>query len=123
MFDQLKNLGGLGGLGDIMSIAKDMPGKVDEVQKRLAEVRQTGTAGGGMVEVDATGDGKILAVRIDSAAYAGEDPQVIQDLFLAATNDALAKTKKAAANVIEDATKDLPIPGLSDMLAKLSGNA
>ena len=123
MFDQLKNLGGLGGLGDIMNIAKDMPGKVEEAQKRMSDVRTTGSAGGGMVEVDATGTGDVVAVRVDPAAFSGEDPQVIQDLFLAASNDALSKAKQASAEVIKDVTKDLPIPGLADTLAKLTGNA
>ena len=123
MFDQLKNLGGLGGLGDIMSLAKEVPGRVDEAQKRLGAIRETGTAGGGMIEVDASGKGELLAVRIDPATAGTEDPQVMQDLFLAAANDALAKTKKQAAAEIKDLTKDLPIPGLADTLAKFTGNA
>lgn len=122
MFDQLKGLGGLGNLGNIMSVAQEIPGKIEEAQTRLAAVRETGSAGGGMVEVDASGKGEVLAVRVDPAAFSGEDPQVIQDLFLAAANDAIAKTKKAAAAEIEDITKDLPIPGLADALAKMTGN-
>ena len=120
VFDQLKNLGGL---GNIMGIASELPKRIDDVQKRLDTIRETGSAGGGMVEVDADGKGNVLAVRVSPEAFSGEDPQVIQDLFLAAANDALTKTKKAAAGEIEQATSDLPIPGLSDTLKKFTGNA
>ena len=122
MFDQLKNLGGLGNLGNLMGLAQEIPGRMEAVQKRLGEIRETGSAGGGMVEVDASGQAEVLAVRIDPAAFSTEDPQVIQDLFLAATNDALTKTKKAAAEVIREHTADVPIPGLSETLAKFTGN-
>lgn len=122
MFDQLKALGGLGNLGDLANLARTVPSRIEDVQKRLATIRETGSAGGGMVEVDASGKGEVLAVRIDPAAFSQEDPQVIQDLFLAATNDAIKKTKAAAAREIEDVTKDLPVPGLSDALSKLTGN-
>ena len=120
MFDQLKNLGGL---GNLMNLAQEVPGRIEEVQKRLAAIRETGTAGGGMVEVDAGGKGELLAVRIDPQAGVSEDPQVLQDLFLAAANDALAKTKRRGDEEIKAVTSDLPIPGLGDALAKFAGNA
>ena len=122
MFDQLKNLGGLGNLGNLMGMAQEIPQRMEEATKRLGEIRETGSAGGGLVEVDASGKGEVLAVRIDPQAMTGEDPQVIQDLFLAATNDALAKTKKSAAAMMKDLTSDVPIPGLSEALAKFSGS-
>lgn len=123
MFDQLKNLGGLGGLGNLAQLAQQVPAKVEEAQRRLGDIRETGSAGGGLVEVDASGKGEVLAVRIDPAAFGGEDPQVIQDLFLAATNDALSKTKASAGKMMKEVSADLPIPGLGDMLAKFTGGS
>ena len=117
MFDQLKNLGGLGGLGNLAQLAQQVPAKVEEAQRRLGDIRETGSAGGGLVE------GEVLAVRIDPAAFGGEDPQVIQDLFLAATNDALSKTKASAGKMMKEVSADLPIPGLGDMLAKFTGGS
>ncbi len=111
----LKGLGALANLGNIMQQAKEVGGKMQAAQERLRQQRVTGAAGGGMVEVEMTGAGEALAVRIDAALVASGDREMIEDLLPAAINAALEKTRALHAEAMQEAAAGMNMPGMPDM--------
>lgn len=110
---------GLGNMATILRQAQEMQARVREMQERLADVRVEGTSGGGMVAVTVTGQQKVAACRIESALLAGGDAEVLQDLVVAATNQALDKAREAAQEELAKVSGGLDMPGLGDALSKL----
>jgi hypothetical protein len=82
-------------LGALMRQAQQMREQMEYMQKGLAQESVEGTAGAGMVKVTATGDQKISKVEIDPAVLS-EDREMVQDLIVAATNNALDKARALA---------------------------
>ena len=113
MFKQIANI------AQLMKQAQAMQGRFQELKARLEDVRVTGSAGGGLVEVDAAGDQRIVAVRIQSDAIA-RGTASLEDLIVSATNDALDRAKQAAAEVMQSATGDLG--SLGDMFPQLGSS-
>ena len=89
MFEGIKNL------SDIFSKMGDMKAQSAEIQKRMESIHVTGNAGAGMVVVTASGKGEILNVKINHTLFEADDSQMIEDLVISATNDALRKAKEA----------------------------
>lgn len=117
-----KGLGDLANLGQMMKQAQQMGSRMQEVQERLKQQRVTGSAGAGMVEIDATGVGEVLAVRIDPTLVEKGDREMIEDLLPAAINDANRKAKELHAEALKEAAGGLELPGdLGETLAKFSG--
>lgn len=79
----------------LMQQAQAMQQQVQEMQAKLADETVEGSAGGGMVKVTATGAQRITKIEIDEAALQ-EDREMLQDLIIAAVNQALEKTKELA---------------------------
>ena len=111
---------GLGNLANMASMFK----QAQEFQKRIQEaqekIRAEGTAGGGMVTVEVNGHLKVLSVRIDPSLLASNDKELLEDLLLAATNQALTKAREAAAQEVQQATGS--IPGLGEAMSKFGFN-
>ncbi|MCA9681386.1 MAG: YbaB/EbfC family nucleoid-associated protein [Myxococcales bacterium] len=82
-------------LSQLMQQAQQMREQMEYLQKGLAEQVVEGSAGGGMVKVKMTGAQQVTAVEIDPAAIS-EDREMLQDLIVAATNNALEKAKGMA---------------------------
>ncbi len=80
----------------IMKQAQKMQAQMAKVQEELADEKVEGNSGGGMVTVTANGQGEILAVRIDPEVTGEEDVEMLEDLVLAAVNDALRRSKELA---------------------------
>jgi DNA-binding YbaB/EbfC family protein len=81
-------------LAGLLAKAKEMQARLAEVQRELAARRVEGSAGGGMVTVVASGDLRILELRIEPALFESGDRQMIQDLAAAAVNAALANAQR-----------------------------
>lgn len=107
MFKQIANL------AQMMKQAQAMQGRFQELKARLEQVRVTGSAAGGLVEVDAAGDQRIVAVRIQDEALS-RGAVALEDMIVVATNEALDRAKHAAAEAMQSATGDLG--GLGDLL-------
>ena len=84
--------------------------RMTKVQEELGEKTVTGTAGGGMVTVVANGHQKVLEVRIKPEVVDPADVEMLQDLMLAATNDALEKARELAAKELGAVTGGLGLP-------------
>jgi len=100
------------GLGDMMKQLQKMQAKFEEMQKELEEKKVEGTAGGGMVKVVANGKQEILEVKIDPEVVNKDDIEMLQDLIVAAVNQAQERAKELQAENLSNLTGGLKIPGL-----------
>jgi len=97
-------------LGALMKQAQEMQTKMAEMQARLAEAEVVGTAGAGMVSVTVNGRGEVRNIVIDPGLTTGEDVEVLEDLLVAAFNDARAKVDQLASEEMKKITGGLDLP-------------
>ena len=114
-------LKGFGNIASMMKQASEMQGKLAEAKEQAASLRVEGIAGGEMVKVEATGDLKIVSIKIEPSLIETGDREMIEELVTAATNQALQKAKDAAASAMSDLAGGMDIPGLNEALSKLGG--
>jgi nucleoid-associated protein EbfC len=112
---------GLSGLGSILKQAQEIGGRMKALNEELKSRRVTGSAGGGMVEIEVNGLNEVLGCRIDPQLVAGGDRELIEDLVATAANQALAKAQQLHAEAMQSITGGLNVPGLSDAMGKLLG--
>jgi DNA-binding YbaB/EbfC family protein len=93
--------------------------QVQETQKKLQEelnaMRVTAGAGGGMVEITLDGSKQMVAIKIDPQAVNPEDVEMLQDLIVAAYNEAFRRAEEEAAEKVGKYTGNIKIPGLGNM--------
>lgn len=97
-------------LRDLQRMAKEMQAGMERAQAQLADETVEGTAGGGAVTVVMTGTQEARSVRISPDAVDPADVETLQDLVLAATRDALAKSKELAGQKLGGITGGLKLP-------------
>ena len=100
---------------DILKNAQKIQEQMGTLQEKLGFISATGSAGGGMVEVDLNGKIEILAVRIAPEAIEGGDAEMLQDLVMAAFTNGLEKVKEAISKEMGAAAGGMGIPGLSGL--------
>jgi DNA-binding YbaB/EbfC family protein len=113
----------IGNIFSLMKQAQEMQGRMGEIQEKLKHVRVEGTAGGGMVTVEANGQQKVLHVRIEDSLLQDGDKEMLEDLLVGAVNSALEKAREAAAEEMAKLTGDLDLPGLNEAIQKLKPGA
>jgi DNA-binding YbaB/EbfC family protein len=101
------------GLKDLIQQAQGLQSKIAALQEELAEKVVTGSSGGDMVKVEANGASEILSITIEKELLDPADPEMLQDLIVAAVNDALKKSRELMAQEMSKLTGGLPIPGLT----------
>lgn len=101
------------GLGNIMKQAQQMQKKMAQVQEELEQRQVEATAGGGMVTAVVTGKQQVVSLQIDPAAVDPEDVEMLQDLVVAAINEAVRKSQEMVQEEMGKVTGGLNIPGLS----------
>ncbi len=102
-------------MSSIIKQAQEMQQKMSKIQEDLAAKQITGSAGGGMVTVTVNGKGEVLGAKIEKELLTPDEAEMLQDLFVAATNDALRKAKELANQEMGHLTGGMKIPGLSNM--------
>ncbi|MDN4076287.1 MULTISPECIES: YbaB/EbfC family nucleoid-associated protein [Fictibacillus] len=103
---------GGGNMNNMMKQMQKMQKEMAKAQEDLKDKKAEGTAGGGMVTVIANGHKEVLEVNIKEDVVDPEDIEMLQDLVLAATNDALKKVDELVSQDMGKFTKGLNIPGL-----------
>ena len=86
-----------GNMGNLMKQAQKMQRQMEEASKELEEKEVTAAAGGGAVEVTVSGKKEVTKVKIDPEAVDPDDVEMLEDLIMAATNEALRKAEEASA--------------------------
>ena len=95
----------------------DIMKQMGTFQEKLADISATGSAGGGMVEIDLNGKLEVIAVRIAPEAVEGGDTEMLEDLVTAAFANALEKTKEAITREVGAMAGGIPgLSGLTGML-------
>ena len=106
----LKGLGQIGDMAKIMKQAQEMQSRMADVQERLDAVEVTGEAGAGLVKVTATAKGAVKALSIDPTLFVPEDREMVEDLIVAAMQDAQARAMVAAQAEMAKVTEGLDLP-------------
>ncbi|MFZ2632424.1 MAG: YbaB/EbfC family nucleoid-associated protein [Desulfosalsimonadaceae bacterium] len=96
----------------LMRQAQQMQNKMAKMQEEMALKTIEASAGGGMVKVVANGKQEIVSIRIEKEVVDPEDVDMLQDLILAAVNEALAQSQKMVSSEMSKLTGGLNIPGL-----------
>ena len=97
---------------NIQQMMKQAQQMQERMQKQMAEMKVEATAGGGMVSVVMNGAKQVLALKIDPEAVSKDDVEMLQDLILAAINDAQRKADEALQKQMSGMMGGMKIPGL-----------
>ena len=112
---------GLANLAQIMKQAQEAQSRMGELKERLGRLTVEGAAGGGLVKVEMNGNQEMLGCRIDESLLRLEDREMLEDLVVAATNEALRKLKEATAEQFSQIAGGMDLGAMKDMLGGLGG--
>ncbi|MDF2764433.1 MAG: uncharacterized protein K0S81_1427 [Rhodospirillales bacterium] len=98
-------------LGQMLKQAQAMQARMAELQAQLEQVEMSGAAGGGMVSVTVNGKGEARQVKIDPSLADPEEIEVLEDLIVAAFNDAKSKVEAHVSQEMSKLTGGLNLPG------------
>ena len=99
-------------MNKMLEQVQQMQGQMQKAQEELKNETVQATAGGGMVTVVANGKQELVSVKIDPEVVSKDDVQMLEDLVLAATNEALRKSRELVQQELGKLTGGLKIPGL-----------
>ena len=102
----------MSGVGKLMKQAARIQRQMEQVQAQLAARTVEATSGGGAVKVVAKCDGTIASVKIDPQAINPGDAQLLEDLIVAAANNALGQAKEISTAEMGKATSGFSLPGM-----------
>jgi len=103
---------GMPNMGNLLKKAQQLQEKMAKMQEELGEKIVETSAGGGMVTVVANGKQEIVSIKIDPEVVDKEDIEMLEDLVLAAVNDALDQAKQMVSEEMTKLTGGIKIPGL-----------
>ncbi len=94
----------------MMGKVKEMQAKMEQMQADIAALDIEGKSGGGLVSVRLNGKGDMLGLKIDPSLFKEDDVEILEDLIIAAHQDAKGKAEAMAAEKTKELTAGLPIP-------------
>lgn len=97
---------------EMMRQAQKMKEKIEKVQAEAAKKTAEGTAGGGMVVAVANGAGELVSVKVEREVVNPDDVEMLQDLMVAAANQALTRARELVQEEVGKVTGGLGLPGL-----------
>jgi DNA-binding YbaB/EbfC family protein len=100
------------GMGNLMKQAQKLQTKMLKLQEELADKTVETTSGGGMVNVVANGKQQIVSIEIEKEVVDPDDVDMLQDLILAAVNDALTKSQDMVSSEMSKLTGGMNVPGM-----------
>ena len=100
-------------MGNLLKQAQEMQARITKVQEELAQKTVDGSAGGGMVQVTVNGQLNVNSVKIEPSVINAEEKEMLEDLILAAVNDAMRKARDLASTEMSKITGGLKIPGMT----------
>jgi DNA-binding YbaB/EbfC family protein len=102
-------------MGKLMKQAQQLQAKMAKMQEELSEKTVEASAGGGMVVAIANGRQEIVSIHIEQEVIDPDDAEMLQDLIMAAINDALNRAKEMMNEEMGNLTKGMNLPGLPGM--------
>jgi len=112
---------GLSNIGSLLKQAGQLRGQMGQMTEKLKGRRATGSAGGGMVEIEVNGLMEVLRCSVDDSLVEGGDRELLEDLLVAAMNQTILKGKQLHAEVLQELTGGMQLPGLQEVMAKFMG--
>jgi len=100
------------GMGNLQRMAQQMQQEMLRIQAELETTTVDGTAGGGVVAATVTGKQELVSVTIDPSVVDADDVDMLQDLVVAAVNDALRASREIAEQKMSAVTGGLRLPGM-----------
>jgi len=97
-------------LGQMMKQVQDLQEKMQTIQEQVKAMEISGSSGAGMVNVTLNGKGQIRTIKLDPSIVDPSDTEVLEDLIIAAVNDAHAKVDQTMAEEMQKLTGGLPLP-------------
>ena len=97
-------------IGNMMKQAQQLQKKMAEAQDKLNEIEVEGSSGGGLVKVTASAKGNFKRISIDDSLIKSDEKEILEDLIIAAINDAKQKGENAAQEEMKSLTGGLPLP-------------
>lgn len=104
--------GGMPNMGQLMKQAQKMQKQMEEKQAKLEETLVTATAGGGMIEVTVSGKKEVKEIKINPEAVDPDDVETLEDLVLAAVNEAMRQAEELAQKEMGNLMGGMPTGGL-----------
>ena len=101
-----------GNMNNLMKQAQRMQRQMEEAQKQMETMEATATAGGGAVEVTVSGKKEVVKVKLAEEVVDPDDIEMLEDLIVAATNEALRKVDEASASAMSRLTGGMGMPGM-----------
>jgi DNA-binding YbaB/EbfC family protein len=95
---------------DIMAMAQNVQAELSKAQDGLDKIEVEGAAGGGLVKVKASAKGRIIGITIDESLLQPSEKQMLEDLVVAAFNDAKAKADAKSGEEMAKMTSGIPLP-------------
>ena len=96
--------------GDMIKQAQEMQKKMKELQEGLANLEVEGSSGGGLVRITVTGKGEVKKIKIDPSLMKPEESEILEDLIVAAFNEAKKRSEEASAEEMKKLTGGLNLP-------------
>jgi DNA-binding YbaB/EbfC family protein len=103
---------GMPNMGNLLKKAQELQEKMAKLQEELGEKTVEASSGGGMVSVVANGKQEIVSIKIDPEVVDSNDVEMLEDLVLAAINDALYQAKQLVTDEMSQLTGGVKIPGI-----------
>jgi len=97
-------------LGSLLNKAREVKEQVEQAQETASQVRVEGSAGAGMVKATANGNGQVLRITIEQQLFESGDKAMIEDLTVAAVNQAVANGKSAMQEEMTKVTGGMQLP-------------
>jgi DNA-binding YbaB/EbfC family protein len=110
-----------GMFSQIMEQAQSMQGKMKDVQAQMGDVTVEGQAGGGLVRVVANGHAKLTSIKIDPVAVDKRDIEMLEDLIVAAVNDALKRAQGAVESELGKVTGGMDLGAIGNLFGGAGG--
>lgn len=101
-----------GGMGNLMKMAKQAQSQIMKIQEEMAEREVEATSGGGMVKAVVNGKQELLSITLDPEVVDPDDVEMLQDLVVAAVNEAMRKAQEMVQSEMSKVTGGMNIPGM-----------
>ena len=112
-------LKGLSNLGSLLKQAQQISGRMQGLNDELRTRRATGSAGGGLVEIEVNGLIEVLRCQIDESLVKQGDRELLEDLIITAMNQAGNRARELHAEAVQSLAGGMELPGLEDAMGKL----
>ncbi|MEK7238229.1 MAG: YbaB/EbfC family nucleoid-associated protein [Nitrospirota bacterium] len=107
-----------GMIGDLMRQAKKMQQEMAKIQEETKKKTVEASAGGGMVSVTANGGMEIISIKIEREVVNPDDIEMLQDLIIAAANEALRRAQQMVSEEMSKVTGGLNLPGVGNLFGQ-----